>query len=201
MYKRLLFIVFLLSSVSTAVLAGDILDHELIHSYMRYDYLPDGDSIMHVYHHDVYIYPPLKFKSKKQERFYWRTVRDVKKTLPYARSLRKDIIYADRELAKLETRREQKQWFRRYERELYHKYEDDFRSMYASQGKMLMLLLDRECNHTSFELIEHYKSKFVANFWQFIAKLFKNDLKEEYDAEDKDRITERVINLVSAGQL
>ena len=73
--------------------------------------------------------------------------------------------------------------------------------MYASQGKMLMLLLDRECQHTSFELIEKYKNKFVANFWQFVAKLFKNDLKEEYDAEDKDRITERVINLVSAGQL
>ena len=32
-------------------------------------------------------------------------------------------------------------------------------------------------------------------------KLFKNDLKEEYDATDKDRITERVINLVEAGQL
>ena len=183
------------------MLAGDFLDRELIHTYMRYDYLPDGDSIMHVYHHDVYIYPPLKFKSKKQERFYWRTVRDVKKTLPYARSIRKDIIYADRELALLDSKREQKKWFRKYERELYHKYEDDFRGMYASQGKMLMLLLDRECQHTSFELIEHYKSKFVANFWQFIAKMFKNDLKEEYDAEDKDRITERVINLVSAGQL
>jgi hypothetical protein len=34
-----------------------------------------------------------------------------------------------------------------------------------------------------------------------VAKLFKNDLKEEYDAADKDRIVERVINLVEAGQL
>ena len=106
--KRLLIILFLLSSVSTTVLAGDFLDRELIHTYMRYEQLPDGDSLMHVYHHDVYIYPPLRFKSKQQERFYWRMVRDVKKTLPYARSIRKDIIYADKELAKLETRREQK---------------------------------------------------------------------------------------------
>lgn len=73
--------------------------------------------------------------------------------------------------------------------------------MYVSQGRMLMLLLDRETDRTSYELIKQYKGKTAANFWQFIAKLFRNDLKEEYDASDKDRITERVINLVEAGQL
>ena len=73
--------------------------------------------------------------------------------------------------------------------------------MYASQGLMLMKLMDRETNRTSYDLIKQYKGKSVANFWQFIAKLFKNDLKEEYDAEDKDRIIERVIILVEAGQI
>ena len=73
--------------------------------------------------------------------------------------------------------------------------------MYASQGRMLMLLLDRETNRTSYELIKQYKGKAAANFWQFVAKLFRNDLKEEYDASDKDKIVERVINLVEAGQL
>ncbi len=201
MRLRLLLFIVLISSVSTPVFAGDFLDRVLYHTYLRYDHLPNGDSIMHVYLHDVFVYPPLKFKNKAQERFYWKTVRDVKKTLPYARSIRQDIIYADRELAKLETRKEQKKWWRKYEKELFKKYEKDFKGMYPSQGRMLMLLLDRECDHTSYELIEHYKGKFVANFWQFIAKMFKNDLKEEYDADDKDKITERVINLVMAGQL
>ena len=73
--------------------------------------------------------------------------------------------------------------------------------MYASQGMMLMKLMDRETDKTSYELIRQYRGKASANFWQFVAKLFKNDLKEEYDASDKDRITERVINLVEAGQL
>ena len=73
--------------------------------------------------------------------------------------------------------------------------------MYASQGLMLMKLMDRETDKTSYELIRQYRGKASANFWQFVAKLFKNDLKEEYDASDKDRITERVINLVEAGQL
>ena len=53
--------------------------------------------------------------------------------------------------------------------------------MYASQGMMLMKLVNRETQQTGYNLIKHYKGKFSANFWQFIAKLFKNDLKEEYD--------------------
>lgn len=73
--------------------------------------------------------------------------------------------------------------------------------MYASQGMLLMKLMDRETDKTSYELIKKYRGKITANFWQFIAKLFKNDLKEEYDASDKDKIIERVIKLVEAGQL
>jgi hypothetical protein len=73
--------------------------------------------------------------------------------------------------------------------------------MYPSQGRMLMILMARETDRTSYELIKQYKGKVAANFWQFIAKLFRNDLKEEYDASDKDKIVERVINLVEAGQL
>lgn len=151
--------------------------------------------------HDVYVYPPLHFKNKKQEKFYWRTVRDVRKTLPYAKLITADMAQADAELATLETDKERRKWWRQYERYLFKKYEKDFRNMYASQGRMLMLLMDRESDKTSYELIRKYKGKASADFWQFIAKLFKNDLKEEYDAADKDRIIERVITLVEAGQL
>ncbi len=163
--------------------------------------IQDGDTLYMAYLHEVWIYPPLKFKNKKQEKFYWRTVRDVKKCLPYAKSITKDMAYADEQLAQLPDQKARKKWWRAYEKQLFKKYEKDFRGMYASQGKMLMKLLDRETNKTSYDLIKQYKSKSTADFWQFIAKLFKNDLKDEYDATDKDRIIERVINLVEAGQL
>ena len=161
----------------------------------------NGDTLYMAWLHEVWVYPPMQFRNKKQEKFYWRTVRDVKKCLPYAKMITKDMQYADQELAKLPDKKSQKKWWRTYERYLFKKYEKDFRGMYASQGMMLMKLMDRETDRTSYELIKQYKGKTAANFWQFIAKLFKNDLKEEYDAADKDRITERVINLVEAGQL
>lgn len=161
-----------------------------------------GEDTMYLaYLHEVWVYPQMRFKNKKQEKFYWRTVRDVKKCLPYAKMITADMAYADAELAKLPDDKARKKWWRAYERQLFKKYEKDFRGMYASQGMMLMKLMDRETDKTSYELIKQYKGKTAANFWQFVAKLFRNDLKEEYDASDKDKITERIINLVEAGQL
>lgn len=150
---------------------------------------------------DIWVYPTMVFKSKKQERFYWRTVRDVKKTLPFAKELAKEMQVADYQLALLPDDNARRKWWRQHEKFLFKKYEHHFRKMTASQGQMLMKLMDRESDRTSYEIIKHYRGKASANFWQFIAKLFKNDLKEEYDAYDKDRIVERVINLVEAGQL
>ena len=161
----------------------------------------NGDTIYLAFIREVYVYPKLVFKNKQQERFYWKTVRDVKKTLPYAKMITKDMAYADAELAKLTTDKERRKWWRQYEKHLFRKYETAFRNMYASQGRMLMKLMDRESNKTSYELIKQYRGKAAADFWQFIAKLFKNDLKEGYDGADKDRIVERVITLVEAGQL
>jgi hypothetical protein len=150
---------------------------------------------------DVYVYPPMVFKNKQQERFYWKTVRDVKKTLPFAKELALEMQVADQQLALLADDKARRKWWRQYEKYLFRKYEDDLRHMTASQGQMLMKLMDRESDRTSYDIIKHYRGKASANFWQFVAKLFKNDLKEEYDASDKDRIVERVINLVEAGQL
>lgn len=151
--------------------------------------------------HDIYVYPKLVFRNKQQERFYWKTVRDVKKTLPFAKLLAQEMVFADQQLAMIPDKKMRKRWWKDHEKYLFKKYEQDFRKMTASQGQMLMKLMDRESDRTSYEIIKHYRGKANANFWQFVAKLFKNDLKEGYDAEDKDRIIERVINLVEAGQL
>lgn len=192
--KRLLHIFLLLAVGMNMFAAKQYLDSCML-------YVENGDTLYMAWLHDLWVYPPMKFKNRKQEKFYWKTVRDVKKCLPYAKMITREMAYADTELAKLPDDKTRRKWWKSFEKQLYKKYERDFRGMYASQGMMLMKLMDRETDKTSYELIRQYRGKASANFWQFVAKLFKNDLKEEYDASDKDRITERVINLVEAGQL
>lgn len=161
---------------------------------------PDGDTIGLASLHEVYIFPQLRFKNKRQERFYWRTVRDVKKTLPYARIIAREMEKTD-SLMLWMTPRQQRSFWRDYERLLFQQYEGDFRHMTASQGQMLMKLVDRETSFTSYQVIDRYKGKFVANLWQAVAKIFGNDLKADYDGKDKDQLIERIILLVESGAL
>lgn len=162
--------------------------------------IKNGDTLYLAYLHDLYVYPPIKFKNKKQEKFYWRTVRDVKKTRPIAKILNQEMMRTDKVMSMM-SKREQRKFWKQYEKVLYSQYEDKFRQMTASQGQMLMKLIDRESGKTSYNVIKQYKGSFVANFWQAVAKMVGNDLKAEYDGDDADKITERIIVLVEAGQL
>lgn len=151
--------------------------------------------------HPLYVFPPLKFKNKRQEKFYWKTVRDVKKTLPYARIVGRTLNEANDDLEKLPDDDARKKYLKNLERQVKKKYEPDLRKMTFSQGKMLIKLINRETSYTSYDLIKMYRGSFAAGFWQGIARLFRTDLKMQYDAKDKEKIIERVILLVESGQL
>ena len=192
--KRSILILLLASSLSVLSHARPTVDSVRLQ-------VSHNDTFYLAHLQDVWVYPQMVFKNKQQERFYWKTVRDVKRTLPLAKEIAKEMQVADQQLAMLPDDKARRKWWRQYEKYLFQKYENNFRRMTASQGQMLMKLMDRESDRTSYDIIKHYRGKASANFWQFVAKLFKNDLKEEYDADDKDRIVERVINLVEAGML
>jgi len=66
----------------------------------------------------------------------------------------------------------------------------------------MIRLVDRQCNRTSFSLVKQFRGGFRAFFWQGFAKMLGADLKITYDPNDEnDRIVERIIILVEAGQL
>ena len=163
--------------------------------------IENGDTLYMAWLHDVWVYPPMKFTSEKQEKFYWKTVRDVKKTLPYAKMAAKVMNEANEELSKMTSNKEKRKYLDAKEKDLFKNVEKDLRSMTRSQGKILIRLIDRECQQTSYEIIQIYRGSVAAVFWQGIAHLFGADLKAEYDGADKDKIIERIINLVEAGQL
>ena len=163
--------------------------------------MQNGELVPYTYLQEVNVFSDFKFKNKKQEEFYWRTVRDVKKTLPYAKIAGRVMYETDQQLKTIPTDKERKAFLKTKEKELFAEFEGDLKKMTVSQGRMLLLLIDRECNKTSFEIIKMYRGGFSAVFWRGIAKLFGSNLKSEYDGSDKDRIIERVIALVESGEL
>ncbi|MBO7505967.1 MAG: DUF4294 domain-containing protein [Paludibacteraceae bacterium] len=162
----------------------------------------DGDTIPNILLPQVYVYPVLVFKDKKQEKFYWKTVRDVKKTLPYAKMIGKMLKEMDKEMAALPDDKARKKYMEAKEDELLATYKPVMKKFTLSQGKMLIRLVDRECNKTSYQLIKQFRGGFRAVFWQGFAKMMGANLKTTYDPNNEDdKIVERVINLVEAGQL
>lgn len=161
-----------------------------------------GDTIPDILLPPYYVYPELVFKNARQEKFYWRTVRDVKKTLPYARKINRIVSSLDSTLATIEDEKERKKYMELVEDSLVATYKPIFSKMTLSQGKMMIRLVDRECDRTSYSLVKQFRGGFRAFFWQGFAKLFGADLKVKYDpTNEDDRIVERVITLVEAGQL
>lgn len=150
---------------------------------------------------NVYIYPPLRFKNKQQEKYYWKLVRDVKKTLPYSKLITKTIQETNDTLMRITNKRERDRYMRKFEKEIYKKNESSFKNMTFSQGKLLIRLIDRECDATSYELIRAYRGSFTAGFYQLFAKIFGADLKAEYGSGKNDALIERIILQVESGQL
>ena len=70
-----------------------------------------------------------------------------------------------------------------------------------AQGKLLIKLVDRQSNQTSYELVKAFMGPFKAGFYQAFAALFGASLKKEYDPEGEDKLTERVVLLVENGQI
>ena len=55
-------------------------------------YLDGKDTVPIVNLREIYIYPQVKFKNKREQARYTKLVRDVKRTLPYAKMVYETLI-------------------------------------------------------------------------------------------------------------
>ena len=161
----------------------------------------EGDTIPWVQLRNTYIFPELKFKSEKERKEYYRLIRNVKKTLPIARVINQTILETYEYLETLPDKKSKDRHLKRVEKGLKEQYTPMMKKLTFSQGKMLIKLVDRECNQSSFELVRAFMGPFKAGFYQTFAAVFGASLKKEYDPQGEDKLTERVIILVENGQL
>lgn len=135
---------------------------------------------------------------------YWkyeRLVYNVKKVYPYALIVRDKFKDVNATLEKLPGDRERRNYIKDVEKQVFHDYEDDMRQMTITQGRILIRLIDRETDITSYDLIKQYKGKISASFWQGIARLFGTNLKEAYDPLGDDFLIENIISEIDSGRL
>ena len=65
---------------------------------------------------EIPVFPRLKFKTKKSEKFYWRTVRDVKKVYPYVKFVGQEYRRIDAMCDTISDKKEKKKYLKKYEK-------------------------------------------------------------------------------------
>jgi hypothetical protein len=161
----------------------------------------DGDTIQYVELNKIYVYPEPQFENAKQRQEYNRLVYNVKKVLPIAKEANKILIETYEYLQTLPDKKSKDEHMKIVEKSIKKEYTPRMKKLTYSQGKLLIKLIFRECNSSSYNLIQAFLGPVKAGFYQAFAWTFGASLKKSYDPEGVDRLTERVVLQVEAGQL
>ena len=173
--------------------------------YRGYSYRVDeeGDTVLVIFLRELSVYPPLKFKNKKAEEYYWRTVRDVKLTLPYAKLIAETLVETYEYIETFGTQKEREDYLKQMEKALFQQYKPILKRFSKRQAKVLIKLVQRETHQTSYDIVKAFLGSFRATFWQGFGKLFGVSLKSSYNPKkDKnDAMLDRIARCVEQGTL
>lgn len=203
-------VMLLFTACMTAAAQGDITSEENEETTDSPAFVPmvkvgkalvDNDSIQYVELNTLYVYPKLTFKNEKQRQAYNRLVANIKKVLPIAKEVNSIIVETYEYLQTLPDKKSKDEHMKRVEKGIRKEYTPRMKKLTYSQGKLLIKLVYRECNSSSYQLIQAFLGPIRAGFYQAFASLFGASLTKKYDPEGVDRYTERIVRQVEAGQI
>lgn len=89
------------------------------------------------------------------------------------------------------------------EKEIFNQYKPTFKRFSRTQARLLIKLIQRETNQSSYEIVKAFMGTFRAAFWQGFGKLFGVSLKSDYepDSNKEDGRIERIATQVERGIL
>lgn len=169
----------------------------------KYHTVVDGDTVMMLVFNEIDVYPPLRFKNKKEEEFYWRTVRDVRKALPYAKLIAETLTETYEYLQTFESEKERKAYLKEMEGEVFNQYKPALKRFTKGQAKILVKLIGRETNQSGYDILKAFLGTTRAVFYHGFGKLFGVNINGKYrpDKNKEDATIERIATLIEQGQL
>ncbi|MCR4995494.1 MAG: DUF4294 domain-containing protein [Bacteroidales bacterium] len=216
MYRHLLFFIILFPAFTIAYAQQDEWSEDIYEipsiaempSLTKFQYyrskrpvILDGEPVWDYLMPELPVYKPLIFKSERERRKFNRLVANVKRVLPLAKKANMMLSETYEVLESLPTKEAKDAHIKAVERDIKKQYTPEMKKLTYSQGKLLIKLVDRECNQSSYEIVQAFLGPARATFYQIFAWTFKASLKKEYDAEGDDKLIERIVRQVEVGQL
>ena len=152
----------------------------------------DGDTF---FMSDVPEVEILAFKDKNERTKYYTLKRRVLKVYPYALTAKEKLMSIQKGLESIPKRRHKKRYAKEVAKWVKEEYADRLKNLTMSEGKILVKLIFRETNTSSYEIVKSYRGRFNAFFWQTMAKFWNNNLKTEYDPVNnrEDMLIEHIL--------
>jgi len=137
----------------------------------------------------------LAFKDNKERTKYYILKRRVVKVYPFALTAKEKLMSIQDGLDSIPKRRHKKRYTKEVAKWVKEEYADRLKNLSMSEGKILVKLIYRETNTTSYEIVKSYRGRFNAFFWQTMAKFWDNNLKSEYDPVNnrEDMLIEHIL--------
>jgi hypothetical protein len=158
----------------------------------------NGDTIPYIELKTVTFLAPRQFANNREQVRYTRLVNNVKRVYPYARLAGIKYEEYNRLLAEMpEAKR--RNAAKTFEQQIKEEFEGDLKRLTFSQGHILIKLIDRETQHTSYEVVKDFRGSFSAVFWQSFGRLFGYNLKTQYDPTGEDKLIEEIVLLIEQG--
>lgn len=132
------------------------------------------------------------WKSKEERETYLRLKRNVLRVLPYAIYAQKRYEQLDRDLAVVDSKKEERRLIAACEDEIKEKIHNEVKNLSVSQGKILIKLIERQTGNSSYELVKSMKGSVTAIVYQGVARVFGHNLKATYNAQE-DFVIENII--------
>lgn len=132
------------------------------------------------------------FKSPEEKAKFNRLKYNVLKVLPYAMYARRRYAELQAKLELTNNRKEERLLIKTFEKEIKDMFNREIKNLTITQGGILIKLIDRETGSSSYDLLKEMKGGFTAFFYQSVARIFGNNLKNTYDPQE-DRDIEAII--------
>jgi hypothetical protein len=195
--KKALSVLCLLLLLSVSVKSQD----EKPKTYIDIAAIYEGDTIAVVNLKPVYIFAQIKFKNNKEKQEYSKLVRDVKVAYPYAKTIAYSILETYEYMETLPTEKAKQKYLEDVQKYMMAEYKPKMKKMTKNQGKILVKLIDRECNTPSYNIVKALVGSFKAGVYNAFAGLFGNSLKTKYDPNDKDASIEAIVIQIEQGTI
>src|SRR5690554_7369204 len=180
--KTLQKIVSILIFVIATATYGQVSDWEKYADSLRTNVLDDGDI------EKEYLLPEMhiNFSKEELERIKIESVlrRRLLRVYPYAVMTAENLEQINANLAKMETRSQRRTYIKRSEKYLRNQFEEQLKKLPRKDGQILVKLIHRQTNKTTYELIKDIKSGWSAFWGNQAAKIFDINLKTTYAPAD-----------------